>query len=130
MFGSRPAAKITRCVLFTQRFCKIKDKSTEDYPACLALGREKESRATLRIYWFGNGALRNAVLSEAQSELRAEEQACTTDKRGRQAITSNNQTADPETWLWIRAQGRCRDNLCMRPGKKEKNPTNLFSYQV
>lgn len=52
-----------------------------------------------------------------QSELRAEELACTTDKRGRQAITSNNQTTDPETLLWIQAQGHFRDNcVCVGGG--------------
>lgn len=121
------------CVLLTQRLCKMKDKSTEGYPACLAWGGEKESRAAL-IYSFGNGTLRNVMLSEAQSELRAEELACTTNKRDRQAITSNNQTTDPGTLLWIQAQGRFGDNCVMCPRGKEKNNKNthnkLFSSQV
>lgn len=70
------------------------------------------------------------MLSEAQSELRAEELACTTNKRGRQAITSNNQTTDPGTLLWIQAQGRFGDNCVMCPRGKENttktHTTNFF----
>lgn len=66
------------------------------------------------------------MLSEAQSELREEELACTTDKRGRQAITSNNQTADPETLLWIQAQGRFRDNCVCVQGKRKKHNKLFF----
>lgn len=71
------------------------------------------------------------MLSEAPSELRAEELACTTDKRGRQALTSNNQTADPETLLWIQALGHFRDNCaCVQGKKKKKKQSKLFPYQV
>lgn len=76
------------------------------------------------IYQFGSGTLRNVVLSDARSELRAEELACTTDERGRQATTSNNQTT--ETLPWIQAQGRFRDNCVCVQGKRKKTQRIIF----
>lgn len=77
------------------------------------------------ICCFGNGPLRNAVLSEAQSELGAEELACTTDERGRQGITSSNQTTAPETLWGLKPRDASEINVCR--GKARKH-NKLFSY--